>query len=59
MENRRDPIAMTDVMESSFKNLFRERMTCLHWDEGEEMAPTIGTQRGTLLVRKLPLADPR
>lgn len=41
-----------------WKNLFQGKLTYLHWNKGEEMAPTIGPQGGTLLVRKLPAADP-
>ncbi|KAB1223751.1 Mitochondrial inner membrane protease subunit 1 [Morella rubra] len=41
-----------------WKNLLQGKLTYLHWNKGEEMAPTIGTQGGTLLVRKLPAADP-
>ncbi|GMH20886.1 hypothetical protein Nepgr_022728 [Nepenthes gracilis] len=41
-----------------WKNLFQGKLTYLHWNKGEEMAPTIGSQGGTLLVRKIPAADP-
>lgn len=41
-----------------WKNIFNGKLTFLHWNKGEEMAPIIGAQGGTLLVRKLPLLDP-
>lgn len=41
-----------------WKNLFQGKLTYLHWNKGEEMAPLFGSQGGTLLVRKLPAADP-
>ncbi|MBA0704413.1 hypothetical protein Golax_016671 [Gossypium laxum] len=34
------------------------KLTYLHWSKGEAMAPTIGEQGGTLLIRKIPSADP-
>ncbi|KAL0304817.1 UNVERIFIED_CONTAM: hypothetical protein Sangu_2496600 [Sesamum angustifolium] len=34
-------------------------MTYLRWTEGEQMAPMIGPRGGTLLVRKIPVADAR
>ncbi|KAL5561915.1 hypothetical protein UlMin_031662 [Ulmus minor] len=46
------------VNDAVWKNLFQGKLTYLHWNKGEEMAPTIGEQGGTLLVRKLPAADP-
>ncbi|KAL6978691.1 Mitochondrial ATP-independent inner membrane protease subunit 2 [Sarracenia purpurea var. burkii] len=47
-----------EVSNALWKNLFHERLTYLHWNKGEEMNPTIAGQGGTLLVRKLPAADP-
>ncbi|KAJ6736248.1 hypothetical protein OIU85_018452 [Salix viminalis] len=47
-----------EVIDSVWKNLFQGKLTFLHWTKGQEMAPTIGDQGGTLLVRKLPAADP-
>ena len=47
-----------EVIDSVWKNLFQGKLTFLHWNKGQEMAPTIGDQGGTLLVRKLPAADP-
>ncbi|ESW16886.1 hypothetical protein PHAVU_007G192500 [Phaseolus vulgaris] len=40
-----------------WKNFFQGRMTYLHWNKGEEMAPTIDGKAVTL-VRNLPTADP-
>ncbi|KAJ1417469.1 Peptidase S24/S26A/S26B/S26C [Sesbania bispinosa] len=40
------------------KNFFQGKLTYLHWNKGEEMAPTIAGKGATLLVRKLPIADP-
>ncbi|XP_027096531.1 uncharacterized protein LOC113762883 isoform X2 [Coffea eugenioides] len=39
------------------KNFFQGKLTFLHFNKGEEMAPTIGSQGGTLLVRKIPMPD--
>ncbi|CAI9107623.1 OLC1v1007025C3 [Oldenlandia corymbosa var. corymbosa] len=36
-----------------WKNFFQGKLTYVHWTKGEEMAPTIGPQGGTLLVRRL------
>ncbi|XP_043725584.1 uncharacterized protein LOC122672149 [Telopea speciosissima] len=47
-----------DIGDTIWKNLFQGKLTYLHWNKGEEMAPTIGRQGGTLLVRKLPTTDP-
>lgn len=44
-------------MHQVVKNLFQGRLTSLHWDKGEEMAPTLGAKCRTLLVRKIPDAD--
>ncbi|KAK7277558.1 hypothetical protein RJT34_22573 [Clitoria ternatea] len=41
-----------------WKNFFQGRLTYMHWNKGEEMAPTIAGKEVTLLVRKLPTADP-
>lgn len=45
-----------EVNDAVWKTFFHGKLTYLHWNKGEEMAPTISG--GTLLVRKLPLADP-
>ncbi|KAK6937769.1 hypothetical protein RJ641_031277 [Dillenia turbinata] len=50
-------ISNKEVSDVIWKNFFQGKMTYLHWTKGVEMAPTIGTQ-GTLLVRKIPSADP-
>ncbi|KAJ4726891.1 Peptidase S24/S26A/S26B/S26C family protein [Melia azedarach] len=47
-----------ELRDSVWKYLFQGKLTYLHWNKGEEMAPVIGGQGGTLLVRKLPTADP-
>lgn len=46
-----------EVGDTVWKNLLQARMTFLHWNKGEQMAPTIGSQGETLLVRKIPVAD--
>ncbi|KAF9607868.1 hypothetical protein IFM89_003572 [Coptis chinensis] len=52
-------ITNRDLSDTIWRNLFQGKLTYLHhWNKGEEMAPTIGAQGGTLLVRKLPHADP-
>lgn len=55
---KRGQITDREVGDAVWKNLFQGKLTYLHWNKGEEMAPTIGSQGGTLLVRKLPAADP-
>ncbi|XP_057479678.1 mitochondrial ATP-independent inner membrane protease subunit 2-like isoform X1 [Actinidia eriantha] len=47
-----------EVGDTVWENLFQGKLTFLHWNKGEEMVPTIARQGGTLLVRKLPAADP-
>ncbi|XP_010246782.1 PREDICTED: uncharacterized protein LOC104589987 isoform X2 [Nelumbo nucifera] len=47
-----------ELGDTIWKNVFQGKLTYLHWNKGEEMAPTVGAQGGTLLVRKLPAADP-
>lgn len=42
-----------------WKSFFQGKLTYLHWNKGEAMAPTIAEKGGTLLVRKLPAADPK
>ncbi|OVA02392.1 Peptidase S26A [Macleaya cordata] len=49
-------ISDRQVNDAVWKNVFQGKLTYLHWNKGQEMAPTIGEQGGTLLVRKL--ADP-
>ncbi|KAF3943719.1 hypothetical protein ACB098_12G135400 [Castanea mollissima] len=55
---KRGQITDREMGDAVWKNLFQGKLTYLHWNKGEEMAPTIGHQGGTLLVRKLPAADP-
>ena len=54
----RGQITNREVGDLIWKNFFQGKLTYLHWNKGAEMAPTIGEQGGTLLVRKLPTADP-
>ncbi|CAK9162659.1 unnamed protein product [Ilex paraguariensis] len=55
---KRGQITDREVGDTVWKNFFQGKLTYLHWNKGEEMAPTITGQGGTLLVRKLPAADP-
>lgn len=52
-------ISNTEVGDTVWKTFFQGKLTFLHWNKGEEMAPTIAPEGGTLLVRKLPAADPQ
>ncbi|KAE9460656.1 hypothetical protein C3L33_07402, partial [Rhododendron williamsianum] len=56
---KRGQISETEVGDAIWKTLFQGKLTFLHWNKGEEMAPTIAGQGGTLLVRKIPAADPK
>ncbi|XP_058770956.1 mitochondrial ATP-independent inner membrane protease subunit 2-like [Vicia villosa] len=47
---------LTDFL---WKHFCHGKMTFLHWNKGEEMAPTIAGKGATLLVRRLPIPDPR
>ncbi|KAL2934781.1 Mitochondrial inner membrane protease subunit 2 [Bienertia sinuspersici] len=47
-----------EVGDTVWKNLLQGKLTFLHWNKGEEMAPTISSQGGTLLVRKIPVPGP-
>ncbi|CAL5425072.1 unnamed protein product [Camellia sinensis] len=51
-------ITEREVVDIVWKNLFQGKLTYLHWNKGEEMVPTIAAQGGTLLVRKIPEAEP-
>ena len=51
-------ITKREVGDVVWKNFFQVKLTYLHWNKGEEMVPTIAGQGGTLLVRKIPAADP-
>ncbi|KAL6968200.1 Mitochondrial ATP-independent inner membrane protease subunit 2 [Sarracenia purpurea var. burkii] len=55
----RGQITEREVGDVVWKNFFQGKLTYLHWNKGEEMVPTIAEQGGTLLVRKIPAADPR
>jgi hypothetical protein len=55
---QRGQISNREAGDAIWKNLLQGRLTYLHWNKGEEMTPTTGAQGGTLLVRKIPAADP-
>ncbi|KAA8550747.1 hypothetical protein F0562_002431 [Nyssa sinensis] len=55
---KRGQITDREVGDAVWKNLLQGRLTYLHWNKGEEMVPAIAGQGGTLLVRKIPAADP-
>ncbi|XP_057483144.1 mitochondrial ATP-independent inner membrane protease subunit 2-like [Actinidia eriantha] len=55
---KRGQITDREVGDAVWKNMFQGKLTYLHWSTGAEMVPTIEGQGGTLLVRKLPAADP-
>lgn len=52
-------ITNKEVGDNFWKTFFQGKLTFLHWNKGAEMAPTIASEGGTLLVRKLPAADPQ
>ncbi|XVF72005.1 hypothetical protein PTKIN_Ptkin12aG0086600 [Pterospermum kingtungense] len=54
---KRGQISDRELQDAIWKYAFQGKLTYLHWNKGEAMAPTIGEQGGTLLVRKIPLAD--
>ncbi|KAK3193534.1 hypothetical protein Dsin_024844 [Dipteronia sinensis] len=54
----RGQISDIELRDSVWKYVFQGKLTYLHWNKGEQMAPVIGGQGGTLLVRKIPAADP-
>ncbi|XP_009804125.1 mitochondrial ATP-independent inner membrane protease subunit 2-like isoform X2 [Nicotiana tabacum] len=47
-----------ELGDTIWKNFFQGKLTFMHFNKGEEMAPTLGAQGGTLLVRKIPWVDP-
>ncbi|CAA0832179.1 Peptidase S24/S26A/S26B/S26C family protein [Striga hermonthica] len=51
-------IADTEILDMIWRNVFHGKLTFLHWNKGEEMVPSIGSYDGTLLVRKIPAANP-
>ncbi|MBA0548861.1 hypothetical protein Golob_019930, partial [Gossypium lobatum] len=55
---KRGQISDRELQDAVWKNVFQGKLTYLHWSKGEAMAPTIGEQGGTLLIRKIPSADP-
>ncbi|GER29685.1 peptidase S24/S26A/S26B/S26C family protein [Striga asiatica] len=48
----------TEILNMIWRNVFHGKLTFLHWNKGEEMVPSIGSYDGTLLVRKIPAANP-
>ncbi|KAG1359745.1 hypothetical protein COCNU_08G011910 [Cocos nucifera] len=46
-----------ELSDAVWKKIFQGKLTFLHWNKGEEMAPTILGDGGTL-VRKLPIPAP-
>uniref|UniRef100_A0A1J3F2K4 Mitochondrial inner membrane protease subunit 1 n=1 Tax=Noccaea caerulescens TaxID=107243 RepID=A0A1J3F2K4_NOCCA len=55
----REKLSERELIGIVWKNLFYGRITYLHSGKGQEMAPTMGTNDNTLLVRKLPYVDTR
>ncbi|KAG2713618.1 hypothetical protein I3760_04G185500 [Carya illinoinensis] len=55
----RGQVTSGEAIDAILKNFFLGKLTYLYWTRGEEMAPTIGAPRGTVLVRKLLAADPK
>ncbi|KAL6502902.1 Mitochondrial ATP-independent inner membrane protease subunit 2 [Orobanche minor] len=53
-----DHVMSGNRLDTILKTIFIGKLTFLHGNKGEEMAPTIGTHGGTLLVRKIPDPDP-
>lgn len=51
-------ITERELGDTIWKNFFQGKLTFMHYNKGEEMAPTLGAQGGTLLVRKIPWVDP-
>ncbi|XP_019430134.1 PREDICTED: uncharacterized protein LOC109337584 [Lupinus angustifolius] len=51
-------ITDTQLGDAVWRNLFQGKLTYMHWNKGEEMAPTIAEKEVTL-VRKIPIADPK
>lgn len=56
---QRGQITDREMGDAVWKSFFQGKLTYLHWNKGEAMAPTIAEKGGTLLVRKLPAADPK
>ncbi|KDO60487.1 hypothetical protein CISIN_1g028679mg [Citrus sinensis] len=48
-----------ELRDSVWKYLFQGKLTYLYGNKGDQMAPVMGGLGGTLLVRKLPAADPK
>lgn len=47
-----------ELSDAVWKNFFQGKLTFSHWNKGEEIAPTLVGDGGTLLVRKLPFPSP-
>jgi len=58
-KHTREKLSDRELFGVVMKNLFYGRISYLHSDKGKEMAPTMGTNESTLLVRKLPVVDTR
>uniref|UniRef100_A0AAU7LJD8 MADS28 n=1 Tax=Hippophae rhamnoides TaxID=193516 RepID=A0AAU7LJD8_9ROSA len=56
---QRGQISEREVGDAVWKHLFQGKLTHLYCNRGKEMEPIIGEQGATLLVRKLPAADPK
>ncbi|KAL8138933.1 hypothetical protein V2J09_004934 [Rumex salicifolius] len=50
-------ISDAQVGDSIWRNLLQGKLTYLHRYKGQEMAPLVGSEGGTFLVRKIPNAD--
>ncbi|XAR61093.1 Signal peptidase I [Bertholletia excelsa] len=55
---KRGQVTNREALDILWKNIFQGKLTYMHWNKGEEMAPTITGPGATLLVRKIPLANP-
>ncbi|XP_008810541.2 uncharacterized protein LOC103721924 isoform X2 [Phoenix dactylifera] len=47
-----------ELSDAIWEKFFQGKLTFFHWNKGEEMAPTVAGDGGTLLVRKLPFPAP-
>ncbi|KAE8671065.1 SAP-like protein BP-73-like [Hibiscus syriacus] len=54
------PLEVASLLQQDYSahDMEAGKLTFLHWSKGEAMAPTIGEQGGTLLVRKIQSTDP-
>ncbi|XP_010457747.1 PREDICTED: uncharacterized protein LOC104739175 [Camelina sativa] len=59
-KHTREKLSDRELFGVVVKNLFYGKITYLHnSNKGQEMAPTMGSNENTLLVRKLPVVDTR